>query len=91
MKITKRLIVHGRVQGVGFRQSMCAAADRSGLTGWVRNLRDGSVEAIVHGAPDDVSAIIAWAHRGPPGAHVASVDVSEATGEFDRFEHRPSA
>ena len=91
MKVTKRLIVRGRVQGVGFRQSMCTAASRIGVTGWVRNLRDGTVEAIVQGTPEDVSRMLAWAERGPPGAHVASVDVSEAIGEFDRFEHRPSA
>ena len=91
MKVTKHLIVRGRVQGVGFRQSMCTAADRIGVTGWVRNLRDGTVEAVVHGAPDDVARMLVWAHRGPPGAHVASVDVTEAIGEFDLFEHRPSA
>ena len=91
MKVTKRLIVRGRVQGVGFRQSMCTAADRIGVTGWVRNLHDGTVEAIVQGTPDDVARMIAWAHRGPPGAHIAAVDVSEASGEFDRFEHWPSA
>jgi acylphosphatase len=91
VKVTKRLIVRGRVQGVGFRQSMCTAADRIGVTGWVRNLHDGTVEAIVQGTPDDVARMIAWAHRGPPGAHIAAVDVSEASGEFDRFEHWPSA
>ena len=91
MKVTKRLIVRGRVQGVGYRQSMSTAASRIGVTGWVRNLRDGTVEAIVQGAPDDVARMLAWAHRGPPGAHVAAVDVSEASGEFDRFEHWPSA
>ncbi|HYL17615.1 MAG TPA: acylphosphatase [Burkholderiales bacterium] len=91
MKITKRLIVRGRVQGVGYRQSMRTAADRIGVTGWVRNLRNGTVEAVVQGAPDDVSRMLTWAERGPPGAHVASVDVSDASGEFDRFEHWPSA
>lgn len=70
---------------------MCTAADRIGVTGWVRNLHDGTVEAIVQGTPDDVARMIAWAHRGPPGAHIAAVDVSEASGEFDRFEHWPSA
>ena len=89
--MTKRLIVHGHVQGVGYRQSMCTAAGRIGVTGWVRNLRDGTVEAIVQGAPDDVAKMLRWAERGPPGAHVASVDVSDASGEFDRFEHWPSA
>jgi acylphosphatase len=91
VKVTKRLIVRGRVQGVGFRQSMCTAAGRIGVTGWVRNLRDGTVEAIVQGAPDAVSRMLAWAQRGPSGAHVASVDVSDASGEFDCFEHWPSA
>jgi len=57
----------------------------------VRNLRDGAVEAIVQGAPDAVSKMLAWAQRGPPGAHVASMDVSDASGEFDCFEHWPSA
>ena len=91
MKVTKRLIVSGRVQGVGFRQSMCTAAGRIGVTGWVRNLRDGTVEAVVQGAPDAVSRMLVWAQQGPPGAHVASVDVSDASGEFDCFEHWPSA
>jgi acylphosphatase len=91
VKVTKHLIVHGYVQGVGYRQSMCTAADRIGVTGWVRNLRDGTVEAVVQGTQDNVSKMLEWANRGPPAAHVALVDVSDAAGEFDRFEHRPSA
>ena len=90
MKITKHLIVHGRVQGVGYRESMRREAERYGVTGWVRNRRDGTVEAQVHGWPDAVARILEWARRGPPAARVTSVDVSEAQGEFDAFEHRPS-
>ena len=83
--------MHGRVQGVGYRQSMWMEAERLGVTGWVRNRHDGTVEAIVQGEADGVSKIIEWAHRGPPSARVTSVDVCETSGEFDRFEHRPSA
>ena len=90
MKVTKHLLVHGRVQGVGFRESMRREAERNGVTGWVRNRRDGTVEAVLHGSPGDVARILEWAQRGPPGARVASVDISEAQGEFDAFEHRPS-
>jgi acylphosphatase len=67
---------------------MCREADRLGVTGWVRNCRDGSVEAIVDGAPRAVEAIIAWAHRGPPAAQVARVTASEASGNFTEFEWR---
>jgi acylphosphatase len=91
VKVTKHLIVHGRVQGIGYRQSMRMEAERLGVTGWVRNRRDGTVEAVVHGPPDDVAGILEWAGRGPPGARVESVDVNEASGEFAVFEHRPSA
>jgi acylphosphatase len=90
VKVTKHLLVHGRVQGVGFRESMRREAERSGVTGWVRNRRDGTVEAVLHGSPGDVARILEWAQRGPPAARVASVDISEAQGEFDAFEHRPS-
>lgn len=91
MKVTKHLIVHGRVQGVGYRHSMRTEAHRLGVTGWVRNRHDGTVEAVVHGSPDDVAGILEWTRRGPPGARVTSVDVDEASGVFDAFEHRQSA
>ncbi|MBS0338722.1 MAG: acylphosphatase [Proteobacteria bacterium] len=82
----KRLLVLGRVQGVGYRESMRLAALRSGCTGWVRNLPDGSVEALVQGPPESVAALIAWAGRGPPAARVDSVQVTEAQGDYARFE-----
>lgn len=89
MKITKHVIVHGRVQGVGFRESMRMEAQRLNVTGWVRNRHDGTVEAMVHGWPDDVNAMLDWARSGPPGARVTRMDVNEASGEYDRFERHP--
>jgi len=88
--LTRRLVIHGRVQGVFFRESMRIEAERLGVTGWVCNRPDGTVEAIVHGAPQAVEGITRWAHRGPADAVVASVDVSPAEGTFDRFEKRPT-
>jgi len=82
------LRIVGLVQGVGYRDAMCREADRLGVTGWVRNCRDGSVEAIVDGAPRAVEAIIAWANRGPPAARVTGVSVSQASGSFAGFEWR---
>jgi acylphosphatase len=90
-KVTKHLIVHGRVQGVGFRESMRMEAHRLNVNGWVRNRIDGTVEAVVHGWPDDVAAILDWARNGPPGARVMSMQVNEAAGEYTGFERRPSA
>jgi acylphosphatase len=90
-KVTKHLIVHGRVQGVAYRESMRMEAERLNVGGWVRNRSDGTVEAMVHGWPADVAAILDWARRGPPGAHVASLQVNEASGEYSGFERWPSA
>jgi acylphosphatase len=87
----KHLIISGRVQGVGFRVSMRAAAARLGIGGWVRNRRDGTVEAVVDGDPPAVAAMIAWAKTGPPGARVTAVAVSDTGGEFTAFESRPTA
>ncbi|MBI2308932.1 MAG: acylphosphatase [Rhodocyclales bacterium] len=70
----RRLRVRGSVQGVGFRWSLCAEAEVLGLDGWVRNRRDGSVEALLQGAPEAVAALVAWAHRGPPAARVSAVE-----------------
>jgi len=91
MKITKHVIIHGRVQGVNYRESMRIVAARLAITGWVRNRADGTVEAIVHGLPDDIARILDWCREGPPAARVTSLQVSDATGEFDRFERWPSA
>jgi acylphosphatase len=75
-KTVQRLQVRGLVQGVGFRDSLMCEAQRLGLGGWVRNRRDGSVEAVVAGPDEAVQALVTWAHRGPPAARVAEVIVS---------------
>jgi len=86
--MAKHLLISGRVQGVGFRYSMAEEAERLGVTGWVRNRRDGTVEAVVDGDPHALEAILAWARRGPRGARVADVQISENAGSFERFEMR---
>ena len=82
-----RVVVHGMVQGVGFRYSCHREAARNGLTGWVRNNWNGTVEAVFEGAQEDVESMIAWCRQGPISAEVRSVDVEweEATGEYDSF------
>ncbi|OZD46465.1 acylphosphatase [Rhodococcus sp. 06-1477-1B] len=75
---TVTITVSGRVQGVGFRFSLRAEAERLGVHGWVRNRRDGSVEAVLVGDPDAVESVIAWAHDGPAGARVDDLDVLES-------------
>jgi len=86
MMITRHLHITGRVQGVGFRFYTQRKAQELGVAGWVRNCRDGSVEAIVQGEPGAVDTMIAWARRGPPSAQVTGVRVSEGNGEFRNFE-----
>lgn len=78
--ITRLLLITGRVQGVGFRDALCAEAERLGVHGWVRNRREGGVEALVQGAERSVDALIAWAHRGPPLARVGRVEVEAIDG-----------
>jgi acylphosphatase len=92
--MTRRIRVGGRVQGVGFRASLQHEARRAGVTGWVRNRADGTVEALLHGAPEAVESLIAWARRGPPGARVSRLlDDDADSGEAPPagFELRPSA
>lgn len=85
--VRAHLRIYGWVQGVFFRSSMRRVAKRLGVVGWVRNLPDGSVEAVVEGEKEKVEEIIKWAHRGPELAVVEKVDVEweEPTGEFDDF------
>ncbi|MGC8932122.1 MAG: acylphosphatase [Candidatus Methanodesulfokora sp.] len=85
--VRAHLRIYGWVQGVFFRSSMRRVAKRLGVVGWVRNLPDGSVEAVVEGEKEKVEEIIKWAHRGPELAVVERVDVEweEPTGEFDDF------
>lgn len=84
--IARRLTIRGRVQGVGFRYALADQARARKLSGWVRNRRDGSVEAIVAGPETDVEALIAWAHRGPPAARVSAVAIEPATPDWRGFE-----
>lgn len=91
MKLTKHLIIEGRVQGVWYRESMRLEAERLGVAGWVRNRRDGSVEAMLQGSETAVEALIRWAWQGPPAARVDALQVSEGSGEFSGFERWPSA
>ncbi len=87
----RRLVIHGRVQGVGFRASLAWEAKREGVAGWVRNRRDGTVEAMLCGSDEAVAATIAWLRRGPPGARVDRVEVELGCGDFVDFEQRPTA
>ncbi len=84
------VIVHGFVQGVWFRQSTKDTAERLGVRGWVRNLPDGSVEAVFEGEKKKVEEIVAWCHRGPSGAQVSSVEIAweQYRDEFHRFDIR---
>ncbi|HSP77910.1 MAG TPA: acylphosphatase [Myxococcaceae bacterium] len=81
------LRIRGKVQGVFYRESARAEALRLGLSGWVRNLADGSVEAVVEGAPEAIDAFVTWCHQGPPQARVTGVERTdgEALGEFSTF------
>ena len=85
-RTTLHLVIHGRVQGVCFRDSMRREAQRLGVAGWVRNRSDGAVESVVHGEPVAVDAIVRWAHRGPQMAQVSRVDIEPAEGAYTGFE-----
>lgn len=87
----RRLVIRGVVQGVGFRYSMLAQARLLGVTGWVRNRRDGSVEAMIAGDPAQVAEMLAWSRIGPAGAVVDAVMSEAASGEFTAFELLPTA
>ena len=77
--IAKRVVVRGRVQGVGFRFSVVDVARAHGLVGWVRNRHDGTVEAWLQGDATAVQRVADWCRRGPRGARVTDVDVVDAT------------
>ena len=94
-RLTRRLLVEGRVQGVGFRWSLTEEARQLGLDGWVRNRSDGRVEALVSGLAEAVEALTLWAHRGPPQARVDRVVCQdEPTDERPdirgRFSQKPT-
>jgi acylphosphatase len=79
--VARRVVVHGSVQGVFFRDSTRRRAESRGVAGWVRNCPDGTVEALFEGDPDAVDALVAFAGEGPRGARVERVEVEDATPE----------
>ena len=85
-----RLEIFGRVQGVFFRASTREKAQELGVTGWVKNRSDGSVEALVEGPAQAVADLVEWAHHGPPKARVDDVEMAEEDyqGAFTGFEVR---
>ena len=91
MNVSKRVVIEGRVQGVWYRGWTVQRATALNLAGWVRNLSDGRVEALFHGAPDQVEAMITACRQGPPAARVRTV-ASEASSEIPApgFHQRPT-
>ncbi len=83
-------MLFGRVQGVFFRASMCQEARKRHVNGWVRNRRDGSLEAMLQGDSAAVESLIAWAYHGPPGALVNRIEATEGQGIYEGFTSRPS-
>jgi len=83
---TLHLVIHGRVQGVYFRDSMRREAEGLGIAGWVRNRSDGTVEAAIQGSAADVDAIVRWARRGPPHAEVKRIEIEPHEGSYTGFE-----
>ena len=83
-----RLFVRGKVQGVFFRQALKVMAIKNNVTGWVRNLEDGRVEALLVGNIDDVNAVVEWAHDGPANSRVDYVDIKneDFKDEFTVFD-----
>ncbi|MGL4256635.1 acylphosphatase [Microbacterium sp.] len=86
------VLVRGEVQGVGYRYTMRMVAREAGVAGWVRNRRDGSVEAEVEGTDAQVDEVLAWMAEGPPGSRVTSATVTDAAPSGERgFDVRASA
>jgi acylphosphatase len=87
--IARRAVVHGRVQGVFYRDTVRRAADQRGVAGWAANRPDGTVEVWLEGEPDAVDSLLRVLHDGPPHADVERVDVQEAEpAGLDGFESR---
>jgi acylphosphatase len=91
--VARRLVIAGRVQGVGFREATVDAARAAGVVGWVRNRADGTVEVLVQGSSDAVDRLVAWCRRGPPFARVTGVEVVQAVADaaLDDFARLPTA
>lgn len=89
MRVRRRVVIRGRVQGVFFRDTTRRRAEASGVAGWVRNTRDGFVEAVFEGEADAVDELVEFCRRGPSRAEVASVEVVEEDPEgLSGFEIR---
>lgn len=88
---TLHLLIHGRVQGVWYRDSMRREAERLGVSGWVHNRSNGTVEAMVQGEADTVDALVCWAQRGPQLAEVTHVEIESGSGSYTGFEVRGAA
>lgn len=90
MFVRLHVYISGRVQGVGYRQSTSVEAQRLGLTGWVRNLADGRVEAVFSGTQDLLDQMLAWCWKGPAFAQVDTVEVAhdDLDERYDHFEIR---
>lgn len=80
-RIARKVVICGRVQGVFFRDTMRRQADRHGVGGWVRNCRDGTVQAHLEGEPDAVAEVVLWCRTGPRGADVEDLRVTVAEPE----------
>lgn len=85
-----RILVTGKVQGVFFRQMLKVTAEKNGVRGWVKNLDDGRVEAVLEGNRDDVDSVVQWSRRGPANSRVTDVTIhdEEFAGEFSGFDVR---
>ena len=92
-EIAVHLLIRGRVQGVAYRAWTVQEARRRGLSGWVRNLRDGSVEAVVQGPEHEVEMMIIACRRGPPMAHVTDIAREPFAGKLETtgFVQLPTA
>ena len=87
--VRRRVVVHGRVQGVGFRYSLARTAQSRGVAGWARNRADGTLEAVLEGEPEAVESLVRFCHEGPRGAEVERVEVFEEEPEgLTRFDTR---
>ncbi len=88
MKARAHVFISGRVQGVFFRSETRREARRHNVTGWVRNLPDGRVEAVIEGEKEGVDRLVEFCKRGPPGARVTKTEVAEEAyaGEFSDFQ-----
>jgi acylphosphatase len=87
--VRRRVVVHGRVQGVGFRYALAQAAWTRGVAGWARNREDGTLEAVLEGEPEAVESLVRFSQKGPRAAKVDRLEVIEEEPEgLTRFDAR---